>query len=264
MRYLDAIERMLAGDGVAALVAEAPYGLRSSALVRLANDAAILDALPDDTILLEGAGESIVISTARLRAVRERVVATVSDFHAATPDEPGVGRVRLHRIAMPDAPPDLWAAILMGLIDDGALVRNGAYLRRPDHRVRLSERELELAADLMPRIAEGGFDPPWVRDLATAITAPEDEVRQTLRKLNAEGSVQQIVRDLFYAPERVRELAAIARRVADAHGAIEAAAYRDAIGLGRKRTVQILEFFDRVGYTRRVRDAHRLREGVSF
>jgi len=25
-----------------------------------------------------------------------------------------------------------------------------------------------------------------------------------------------------------------------------------------------LEFFDRVGYTRRVRDAHRLREGVSF
>jgi len=103
-----------------------------------------------------------------------------------------------------------------------------------------------------------------VRDLATATAAPEDEVRQTLRKLNAEGSVQQIVRDLFYAPERVRELVAIARRIADAEGAIQAAAYRDAIGLGRKRTIQILEFFDRVGYTRRVRDAHRIREGVSF
>jgi selenocysteine-specific elongation factor len=165
---------------------------------------------------------------------------------------------------MPDAPPDVWATLLEDLIDDGSLVRNGAYLRHPDHRVRLSERELRLAAELMPRIADGGFDPPWVRDLASAIAAPEDEVRQTLRKLNTEGSVQQIVRDLFYAPERVRELAAIARRIADANGAIEAAAYRDAIGLGRKRTVQILEFFDRVGYTRRVRDAHRLREGASF
>ena len=73
--------------------------------------------------------------------------------------------------------------------------------------------------------------------------------------------VRAVVRE---APERVRELAAIARRIAETHGAVEAAAYRDAIGLGRKRTVQILEFFDRVGYTRRVRDAHRLRDGVSF
>jgi selenocysteine-specific elongation factor len=116
----------------------------------------------------------------------------------------------------------------------------------------------------MPRIVAGGFDPPWVRDLASAMAATEDEVRQTLRKLSAEGSVLQVVRDLFYAPERVRELASIARSVAGEHGAIEAAAFRDAIGLGRKRTIQILEFFDRVGYTRRVRDAHRLREGVSF
>ena len=185
-------------------------------LVRLANDAAIVDALPGDAVVLEGAGEPIAIAAARLGALRERIVAAVSEFHATSPDEPGLGRARLHRIAMPGAPPDLWAAILKDLIDDGALVRNGAYLRRPDHRVQLSERELELAAKLMPRIAAGGFDPPWVRDLASAIEAPEDEVRQTLRKLNAEGSVQQVVRDLFYAPERVRELAAIARRIADA------------------------------------------------
>ena len=40
---------------------------------------------------------------------------------------------------------------------------------------------------------------------------------------------------------------------------VEAKAFRDATGLGRKRAIQILEFFDRVGYTRRVRDAHLLR-----
>jgi selenocysteine-specific elongation factor len=40
---------------------------------------------------------------------------------------------------------------------------------------------------------------------------------------------------------------------------VSAARFRDAVGLGRKRAIQILEFFDRVGYTRRVRDAHVLR-----
>jgi selenocysteine-specific elongation factor len=264
MRYLDATERLLAGDGGVSLIAEAPYGLRSSILIRLANDAAIVDALPDGTIVLESAGGPIAIAAARLRALRERIVAAMADFHATSPDEPGLGHARLHRIAAPGAPPDVWTAILKGLTDDGTLVRNGAFLRLPEHRVHLSERELQLAADLLPRIAAGGFDPPWVRDLASAMAATEDEVRKTLRKLNAEGSVQQVVRDLFYAPERVRELASIARRIAGEHGTIEAAVFRDAIGLGRKRTIQILEFFDRVGYTRRVRDAHRLREGISF
>jgi selenocysteine-specific elongation factor len=51
----------------------------------------------------------------------------------------------------------------------------------------------------------------------------------------------------------------IITRLAEEHGAVDAARYRDALGLGRKRTIQILEFFDRVGYTRRVKDSHVLR-----
>ena len=35
-------------------------------------------------------------------------------------------------------------------------------------------------------------------------------------------------------------------------------------GAVRVRTIQVLEFFDRVGYTRRVREAHRLRNADMF
>jgi selenocysteine-specific elongation factor len=38
-----------------------------------------------------------------------------------------------------------------------------------------------------------------------------------------------------------------------------AAPFRDASALGRKRAIQVLEFFDRVGYTRFHRDLHVLR-----
>jgi selenocysteine-specific elongation factor len=86
-------------------------------------------------------------------------------------------------------------------------------------------------------------------------------VRQTLRKLARQGAVHQVVPDLFYAAERVRELAAIIAQLAGEHGDVAAAGFRDRVGSGRKRAVQILEFFDRVGYTRRVHDAHRLRGG---
>jgi len=265
MRHLDAIERLVAGDGITALVAQSPYGMRVAELVRLANDADVAQHLPAGADLLP-AISPVVIGSARLVELRARILAAVAAFHADAPDEPGVGVSRLHRIVAPDAPAEVWTAIVDRLVAEAALARNGAFLRDPDHRIRLTDREAALASALLPRIVEGRFDPPWVRDLAVAIAAPEDEVRQTLRKLNAEGDVHQIVRDLFYAPERVRELAAIASDIAEREGSIDAAAFRDAIGLGRKRTIQLLEFFDRVGYTRRVRDTHRLRgeSGVSF
>jgi len=113
-------------------------------------------------------------------------------------------------------------------------------------------------------IVDGGFDPPWVRELAVAVRTPEDEVRAVLFKCVVQGAVHQIVRDLFYADERVRELVRVLKDLVQRHGIVEAAQYRDAIGVGRKRTVQILEFFDRVGYTRRLRNARVLRADSSW
>jgi selenocysteine-specific elongation factor len=45
---------------------------------------------------------------------------------------------------------------------------------------------------------------------------------------------------------------------------VSAAEFRDRIGTGRKLAIYILEFFDRVGFTRRVRDSHVLRQPALF
>ena len=119
---------------------------------------------------------------------------------------------------------------------------------------------------LLPAIAAARFDPPWVRDLARDHSAGEEVVRQLLKKLSRQGLLFQVVKDLFYAPARMDELAALTTDIAaqTRNGEVEASAFRDATGLGRKRAIQILEFFDRIGYTRRVRDAHLLRPDVQW
>ncbi len=48
-------------------------------------------------------------------------------------------------------------------------------------------------------------------------------------------------------------------RFGAAGGDVAAGAFRDATGLGRKRAIQLLEHFDRIGLLRRVGDVHRLR-----
>jgi selenocysteine-specific elongation factor len=84
-------------------------------------------------------------------------------------------------------------------------------------------------------------------------------VRTVLRKLVGHGDVYQVVRDLYYDRNAIAELAAILGTCHREHGAVHAAHFRDSVCLGRKRAIQILEFFDRVGHTRRIHDAHVLR-----
>jgi selenocysteine-specific elongation factor len=96
------------------------------------------------------------------------------------------------------------------------------------------------------------------------LNEPEEGVRHVLRKQVTQGAVYQVVHDLFYDRESVNELAVVVAKLEKEHGVIEAAQYRDAVGLGRKRAIQILEFFDRVGHTRRIRDTRVVRGDSSW
>jgi selenocysteine-specific elongation factor len=260
MRYLDAIEKLADGDGISALLHEAPYGLKMTDLVRLTGRPAERIAIPSDAVVIEAGRERFVVEATHWRTLREHALTALRAFHEQDPDEPGPDIGRLRRIALPQLTDPLWRALIQELANERALVRTGPWVHLPDHVVRLSDSEQTLAHKLQPLIAAGRFDPPWVRDLAVAVKEPEDRVRSVLRKLVTQGAVYQVVRDLFYDRERMLELTGILNTLHREHGVIHAAQYRDAVGLGRKRAIQILEFFDRVGYTRRVRDTHLLRE----
>jgi len=259
MRRLDAIETMLDGGNLAALVQSAPFGFALADLERIAAQAAMSLPLPPDAHVFATKPQGHVMALARRQALRDAALATLAAFHAGATEEPGVEITRLRRLAAPAMPEPAWRALVEELVAERCVVRNGPWLHLPEHRVAMSAHEAALADKLAPLLEAGAFDPPWVRDLAKTVNVEELNVRQTLRKLARQGGVHQIVPDLFYAAARVRELATILSELAGEQRDVTASAFRDRIGIGRKRAIQILEFFDRVGYTRRVHDAHRLR-----
>jgi selenocysteine-specific elongation factor len=257
--YLHALERLIAGEGVTALLQQAPYGVTLAHLARLTGLPPELIALPQESVQIDCAREPYVLLTAHWLALRERAVSALRAFHAQVPDELGPDIGRLRRIAMPDSSDALWRALIDALVHEGIVTRSAPWLHLPEHAIVLSEDDQALARKLQPLIAAGRFDPPWVRDLAASAREPELRVREVLRKQVTQNTVYQVVRDLFYDRECIGELAAVVTTIAREHGAVTAARYRDAVGLGRKRAIQILEFFDRVGFTRRVQDSHVLR-----
>lgn len=257
LAWLQAVERMLEGGGMLPLLEHAPHGVSEARFAQLTGLAADTASLPAE---VERVGDALILSR-YLDALRTRVLETLTGFHERMPDEPGLGAGSLRRVAFAGTPiPNaLWSALLDALLRLHLVERHGGWLRLPGHAITFTDAEQALAARLLPRVAEGGFDPPWVREHAVALNAPEEQVRQVLRKLARQGTVHQVVRDLFYAEAAIETLARLFGTMAAAHGHVEVIGFRDAVGLGRKRTIHILEFFDRAGYTRRVANARMLR-----
>ncbi len=259
LAFLAALERLVAGEGVAPLIEHAPFGAKIADLVRLCGRACESLPLPATAITVDAGSEQFVMLPTRWQALRSGVLDALRRFHNDVPDEAGPDAGRLRRMSFPGMPVGLWRTLVAQLASEGELLANGPWLHLPGHRAKLSVADEALLHRLRPLIAAGGFDPPWVRELAAAVREPEERVRAVLRRQLTQGGVYQVVRDLFYDHERVSELAQIVEACSREHGGVSAAHFRDAVGLGRKRAIQILEFFDRVGYTRRVRDAHLLR-----
>ena len=262
LQWLRALAAMLDGADLAPLLEQATLGLDEAALQRLTGRDARALAAPAGARWLAGRtpqAPRTLILAAQWDALRAKAEQALAAFHQAAPDEPGPDGARLRRMALPAMADALWQVLLDDLQAQGRIARNGPWLHLPGHAATLSDDETALAGALLPLLAEGRYDPPWVRDLARLRGEPEERVRLLLRKLLRRGEVAQVVKDLFYHRDRVRELATLARGLAAAPAGLNAAAFRDATGLGRKRAIQILEFFDRVGYTRRVRDNHVLR-----
>ena len=243
---------------LARLLAQAPFGLASDALAAAHNRApdAWLASLPAEAVVrvpAGGGGEQIFTPTT-WAALGEAVCTRLAAHHAASPDEPGVERERLRRMLAPNLAGPVFLARLEALLAEGRLCKAGAAWHLPEHTAELDATDRALADTLLAHLADGAFDPPWVRDLAAHASVPEAAIRRLLLRLATRGEVYQVVRDLFYPAPTVAALVAHAAAcaAADPVARIRAAAFRDRIGGGRKRAIQILEFFDRIGYTRRV------------
>lgn len=242
-----------------ALLDAAPSGLDPLRLERQFNRLRSGWQLPPQALAVATRQGQLLFAKPRWQALRQQVLEQLARFHEQEPDQLGPDRDRLRRFAALALERPAFVSLLDELLSEGLIASSGPWLHLPDHQVRLSEADTMLWAQLQPLLVEGAFDPPWVRTLATSQQRDEAQVRLLLRKLARLGLVHQVVRDLFYPEATLRQMADLLLQQAATSPIVQVAAFRDMLGIGRKRTVQILEYFDRIGLTRRVADQRHIR-----
>ncbi|KPG91962.1 translation elongation factor [Pseudomonas sp. RIT-PI-q] len=238
-----------------ALLTNSASGLDPQQLERQFNRPRSTWVLPDDVRLIDTRQGPLLFSADRWDALKVPLLEHLARFHQLEPDQMGPDRDRLRRFTGTTLDRPTFISLLDELLASGDITASGPWLHLPVHQVRLSADDEALWQQLQPLFEQAGFDPPWVRDLGH----DEAAVRLLLRKMARLGLLHQVVRDLFYTDAVLRRLAAMLMQLAAENPVIQVSAFRDAVGLGRKRSIQILEYFDRIGLTRRLGDKRHIR-----
>jgi selenocysteine-specific elongation factor len=225
--------------------------------------AAEIEKIIDDlkVVVLPVAETRLGISQTTARELKATITSALGKFHREHADAAGLEIEQLRRTCAPRVPAPAFRALLQVFADGRDLSIEGAVARLPTHSVQLRPQDEKLFARIRPLLSDDDrFRPPRVRDIATALAIPEQQIRALCKQLAKLGQLDEVAPDHFFLRPTVAEIAHLLPGLAAAApgGEFSAAQLRDRLDNGRKVAIQILEFFDRHGVTARRGDLRRI------
>ena len=267
LEILKALEIPLAADALKALLAQSDAGVELKPFAKSRN---LSPTEANDlwrTIEMNRVGRPeapIGVSQTRWDTLSEDTITALAEWHKAQPGDPGPTEEQLRRRLPFRVPDDLFGAILLGLITSDKIARDGATLRLPMHRAALSDNETALWEKVRPMMEEGGLRPPRVREIAEELSQPPQVIERFLFRAARLGIVHAVAKNRFYPPATMRDLGRLAVGLAEKSqdNMFSTADFRDATGVGRNVTIQVLEYFDRIGLTQRIGEGRKIRKPI--
>ncbi len=256
---LDALE---AGDRAAmlrALHALHPLDLDATRWAKLlGTDPSALAALLPDAIAEQADGGRVLLrEAAAFGALVEDLVSALERFHAGNPQLAGMGPDELRAVLKPKPTRAVLQAALARALEEGRLERSATRYRVRGHRSALKGEDAERWRRIRPHLADPLVQPPVVHDLARTLDLPPAELEALLVRVHHTGEAVRVADNRFLLPAGVATLAHAATACAAAapEGLFAAREFKQVAGIGRNLAIDVLEFFDRSGLTRRRDDA---------
>ena len=195
---------------------------------------------------------------------QDAILATLQSWHAKHPDQVGLADVQLlshagYRLADPVA-----HAIANTLEADGAIVRERLGLRLPTHEAGLQGEDAALWQKVATYIEADGLRPGSLADIANTLDIPQRRLQSFLTSAGRHGLAHRISNTRYLTRAQLSSLRVLAEQTAaqNADGALEVRAFRDATEIGRNMAIEVLEYFDKLGYTARRGDAREIKRST--
>lgn len=206
------------------------------------------------------AGRVRAVAAKRWAALCDTILATLADRHRDFSDDRGVA---FDDARIKNATPTLIDAAVSVLVSDGKVRRIGNLLCLVDKADRPDPDEA-LWARIRPMMTGDSAHPATVHELAARLDLPPPALAKFFARMARKGRTVAIADNRYYetgvladVERRIQELAAAQG------GSLTVAAFRESLGIGRNLAIDLLEYFDRTGFTRRFGETRKVMRDAS-
>jgi selenocysteine-specific elongation factor len=197
----------------------------------------------------------LLVSSAVLADLRERLLSALKSHHAANPLSNGIPREEARERLFRKAAPAVFDAVVDSLVTAGRLVARDRLALR-EHSVSLTPDEAAAREALERVYRDAKLTPPEPGGAAAAAGAAPAVAERILALMLRDKTLVKIDTLLFHRAA-LEDLKTDVRGLKSAGGTarVDVAAFKERYGVTRKYAIPLLEYLDRERVTRRVGDA---------
>jgi selenocysteine-specific elongation factor len=263
LAFLKAMESTVPGDSLGGVLALLPGGLSLKQFAQAWNLTPVeADTLWETAEMIRAGTDDVSFgfAAAHWEALKVLCSNSLAAWHKSKPESPGLTLSNLRAGLSTRVPVLVFATLVDHLVRDGKISRNGEVASLTTHAAQMAPEDNALWKTIEPLLIDGGLRPPIVHEIAAETNHPPKKIEGFLKRMTKQGRVRQVAANRFYPPEAVDGLAKIAIELAtaDANGMIDVRAFRDQSAIGRNLAIEVLEYFDKLGFTHRSQDGRKI------
>jgi selenocysteine-specific elongation factor len=205
----------------------------------------------DKLVRISVEGDELIVSRALWQSYANFLDQCLAEWHSARPMEPGIRPDTLRELALPQVPARLFKEVLNNRIRAGQIVYQEQLIRALGHRPTLSPQVQREWQQLETRMQARGLNIPLRSELQLDTGFDARRLETLTRPAIRTGDLFEIGEKRLALPATLRELGRLIKAFTDTSGGISVIEAKQLFGLGRNQTIEILEFFDHIGYTKR-------------
>ena len=210
--------------------------------------------------IVEGRGGALAFSLDHWQRLRGAALANLEVWHEKSPASPGLPEGQLLTGSGVRGPTRISVAIARELAAENAIAKDGTVVRLPRHAGAPESPDAALWQRINAILAASGRVPPTVHELAQSLDSDVGKLEKLLVRSARRQQIVRVTANRFFKTTTLRDLATVAEQlVADCkNGRFDVKAFRDGAGIGRNLAIEILEYFDKVKFTRRIQDGREI------
>ena len=138
------------------------------------------------------------------------------------------------------------------LISKGAIVERKHCLALSEHREKFSSDEQKLLSKTELLFKERQFDPPNFNDVVELAKKTPEDIKKIINILIEQEKLVRVDKDMLFHIEAVERARGLLISYITEHGGLESVKFKYLLDTTRKYAIPLLDYFDRIGLTRRV------------